>query len=67
MFNAPLDHFGVDAGKHGAVFLELVVFFGKTSVFAGKEKGFRRFWERQEWGDVLEEGQERGDSAGNRE
>lgn len=39
MFNAPLDHFGVDDGKHGAVFLEFVVFWGKAALLLGKRKG----------------------------
>lgn len=42
---------------------------GKSSTagVAGKRTVFGKLWERQEWGDVREKGQERGHSAGNRE
>lgn len=60
MFNAPLGRFSVGAGKLGAVFSGICRVLGKSSVVAGKEKGFGRHQEGQEWGDVLEDGQERG-------
>lgn len=41
MFNAPLDHFSADAGKHRAVFLEFVVFWGKAALLLLLEKGRR--------------------------
>lgn len=39
MFNAPFEHFSINAGKHGAVFLEFVVFWGKAALLLEWRRG----------------------------